>query len=78
MNDFEQRLLATAQVRALAVEIREDAAEAAERIASKTAQTFNRIAWNASNPVIDFVPRALDEFMKVSDIIRSHAVTSSA
>lgn len=78
MNDFEQRLLATAHVRALAAEIREEAALSAERTASKTAQTFNRIAWNASNPVIDFVPNALDEFAKVADIIRSHSATPSA
>lgn len=78
MNDFEQRLLATAQVRALAAEIREEAAQSAERTASKTAQTFNRIAWNASNPVIDFVPHALDEFAKVADLIRNHPASPSA
>lgn len=78
MNDFEQRLLVTAHVRALAAEMREDAALSAERVASKTAQTFNRVAWNASNPVLGFVPQALDEFAKVAEIIRSHPVASSA
>ncbi len=69
MNNFEQLMLA-AQVRQIAVEMRDNArAIQSAKAARNVATSFNPNEWNESHPVEAFVPMAIAALMDVSAII---------
>lgn len=71
MNNFEQLMLA-AQVRQIAVEMRETEMETAKAIDAKKGLTPNPRAWLAEHPVEEFVPKALEALRAVVAIISAH------
>ena len=66
-----QKLLLAAEVRKLAVELRDEEARGHQGVASRTGQQFNRLAWDAAHPLEGFIPKALTALNEVAGIIEN-------
>jgi len=64
-----QRLMLAAEVRKIAIELRETEALGEQSVSARNGRPFNRFQWDAEHPISGFVPQALDALLEVANIV---------